>query len=209
MQICSCPGNAALTAIPAENECPVSFGQIQKVIFQRLKDEDGNLNGLSDTEIKTKAAWSPLFAASDGTKAVISPYLYGPADDGGDAITYGSGNDVLGGIPEIVGSNPVTFSAQMRHIDQTIATAMKDLICEARGGNLGVYLVSENGQIEAKKGSDSKLHPIPIRSFFVSDKIHGNYDNYDYNNVQWSYEPNYSDGLTIITPTDFDPRVDF
>lgn len=209
MQLCSCPGNAALTAIPAESDCPVSFGQIQKVIFQRLKDGDGNLNGLSATEILLKASWTPLFAATDGTKAVISPYVYSPADDGGDPVTSGSGNDVLGGIEEIIGANPVTFSGQLRHIDQKIATAMKDLICEARGGNLGVYLVSENGQIEAKKGSDDKYHPIPIREFFVSDKIHGNYDNYDYNNIQWSYLPNYSDGLEIVTPTDFNPLTDF
>lgn len=205
MQLCSCAAKSALTEIKTVN-CPESFGQIQKVIFQRIYNGTVK-NGFATTKpITAKASWTELLSATDSTKAVVSPFINAPADGGGDAITYGSGNDVLGGIPEIIGSNPVTFTGVLRHQPQSVIAAMKDLICEARGGNLGVYLISENGQIEAIKDGD-EYRPIPIRSFFVSDKIHGNFDQYDSNNISWSYVPNYSDKLALVTP-DFDPLTD-
>lgn len=205
MQLCNCPVSAALTSIP-KTGCPESFGQIQKVIFQRLKDAEGKANGFSSTlPITNLASWTPLLTASDGTKVVVSPYVQAPTDGGGDAISSGSGNDVLGGIPEIVGTNPITFSAEIRAVSQDVIAAMKSLVCEARGKNLGVYLVSENGGIEAIKGkADGEYHPIPIASLFISDKMHGNLDKYDFNRISWSYLPNYSDSLEIVTP-EFNP----
>lgn len=206
MQLCSCPASASLTTIPTDN-CPVSFGQIQKVIFQRLKKADGTKNTFTNAAaITAKASWTPLLTADDGSKVVVSPFINAPTDGGGDAITYGSGNDVLGGIPEIIGANPVTFSAVIRHASPAVIAAMKELICEARGGNLGVFLVSENGQIEAIKDG-ANYAPIPIRGFFVSDKIHGGFDQYDSNNMSWSYAPGYSDKLEIVTP-EFDPLTE-
>lgn len=205
MQLCSCPASGTLTSIPVVN-CPESFGQIQKVIFQRLKNGTA-LNGFtSQADITKKASWSALLTAEDGTKVVVSPFINAPSDGGGDAITYGSGNDVLGGIPEVIGSNPVTFSASIRHQNQSVIKAMKELICEARGGNLGVYLVSENGQIEAIKDG-AVYRPIPVRGLFIGDKIHGNFDQYDSNAISWSYAPNYSDNLEIVTP-EFDPLTE-
>lgn len=206
MQICSCPASTALTTIPVES-CPVSFGQIQKVVFQRLKKADGTKNSFGTVaDITKKASWTPLLTAKDDTKVVVSPYINAPTDGGGDAITFGSGNDVLGGVAEVIGSNPVTFSAVIRHAAQSTIKAMKELIYEARGNNLGVFLVSENGQIEAIKDGDA-YYPIPVRSLFVSDKIHGNYDAYDSNNLSWSYVPGYSDKLEIVTPV-FDPLTE-
>lgn len=210
MQLCNCPASAALTSIPSVT-CPESFGQIQKVVFQRLKDGDGNLNGFTTAKaITAKASWTELTSANDGKKAVVSPFINAPTDGGGDPITYGSGNDVLGGMSEIIGSNPVTFSAVIRHAPQSVIKVMKELICEARGNNLGVYLISENGQIEAIKGAqEGEYHPIPINSLFVGDKIHGNFDQYDSNTIQWAYKPNYSDNLEIVTPAaGFDPLTD-
>lgn len=208
MQICNCPASASLASIPKAG-CPESFGQIQKVIFQRLRDSAGKANGFSSPKpITALASWTPLLTASDGTKAVVSPFVCAPADGGGEPITAGSGNDVLGGVPEVIGSSPVTFSAEIRHASQKVIAAMKQLVCEARGNNLGVYLVSENGQIEALKGEQEGVYrPIPIRSLFVSDKMHGNYDKYDHNKISWSYPPGYSDGLAIVTP-EFDPLSD-
>lgn len=83
-------------------------------------------------------------------------------------------------------------------------------MCEASVGNLGVFLFNENGQIEAIKDSTdvNVYYPIPIRSLFISDKGHGGLENPDSNNISWSFAPNYSDDLSIVTPTDFNPLTD-
>lgn len=121
----------------------------------------------------------------------------------------GGGNDDLGGIPEVLGGNPIEFTAQMRSIPQAIAKALKTLSCEANVGNLGVYLFDENGQIEAIQDgtTPTTYYPIPIRAFFVGDKVHGNYDAKDSNAISWQYAENYSDSLVIVKP-EFNPLTD-
>lgn len=207
---CQCPLAEALPKIPNAS-CPVSFGQIQKVAFQRLRKPTGEANEFAaEAAITKKASWTALLAAVDVTKVVVSPYINSPADSGGDARTTSGGNDDLGGVATILGSEPIQFTGSLRAIDQSIVKAMKELICEANAGNLGVFLFDENGNIEAIQDETTKTtyRPIPIRSFFVADKVHGNYDAKDSNAIQWSYQPNYSDNLTIVKPEDFNPLTD-
>lgn len=207
---CQCPLAEALPKIPNAS-CPVSFGQIQKVAFQRLRKPTGEANEFTaEAAITKKASWTALLAAADATKVVVSPYINSPADSGGDARTTSGGNDDLGGVATILGSEPIQFTGSLRAIDQSIVKAMKELICEANAGNLGVFLFDENGNIEAIQDETTKTtyRPIPIRSFFVADKVHGNYDAKDSNAIQWSYQPNYSDNLAIVKPEDFNPLTD-
>lgn len=205
--ICTCPAAAALTDIPAV-QCPENFGQIQKVAFQRLKKADGTKNAFTATaSILLKASWAALLSAADATKVVVSPYINAPADSGGDARMTSGGNDDLGGIPEILGGNPVQFDGQLRAVPQSVIKAMKEQQCEAAAGNLGVFLFDENGKIEAIKDGNS-YYPIPIRALFIGSKIHGNFDAKDSNAISWQYPDNYSDDLAIVTPTDFNPLTD-
>lgn len=209
MRICSCPASAALTSIP-KYTCPADFGQMRRLVFQRLKQADGtrnsfNANGNPSSDITLLSSWTPLLAATDGTKVVISPELYGLQDSGGDVITWGSGNEVPGGVPEPVGSNPITAAATFRHLPQDIIKAMRDLECDAAAGNLGIYPINEAGQFEAIKGeTDGVYYPIPIRSLFIGAKVHGGIQEPDSNAISWSYMPNWSDDVTIVTPS-FDP----
>lgn len=207
---CQCPLAEALPKIPNAS-CPVSFGQIQKVAFQRLRKPTGEANGFTaEAAITKKASWTALLTAEDVKKVVVSPYINSPADTGGDARTTSGGNDDLGGVATILGSEPIQFTGSLRAVDQSIVKALKELICEANAGNLGVFLFDENGNIEAIQDETTKTtyRPIPIRSFFVADKVHGNYDAKDSNAIQWSYQPNYSDNLTIVKPEDFNPLTD-
>lgn len=216
--ICSCPAASYLTTIPTVT-CPENFGQIQKVAFQRLVDGSGNKNCFTgqttDTtpvdKIKTKAQWSTFMTATDSTKIVVSPYINAPADSGGDARMSSGGNDDLGGVAQVLGGNPVNFTGQLRSVPQSVIKAMKELSCESNVGNLGVYLFDEDGRIECLKdaANASTYYPIPILSFFVGSKIHGNFDAKDYNNISWSYVDNYSNDLTIVTPAaGFNPLTD-
>lgn len=208
--ICQCPASAAITTIPKVS-CPENFGQIQKVAFQRLTKADGTRNSFtSSASILLKASWTALLAAADGSKVVVSPYINAPADSGGDVRLTSGGNDDLGGIPSVLGGNPVQFDGQLRSIPQSVIKIMKELQCEANAGNLGVYLFDENGKIEALQDATTATtyYPIPIRALFIGSKIHGNFDAKDMNAISWQYPDNYSDQLAIITPTDFNPLVD-
>lgn len=207
--ICQCPAAAAIATIPNVT-CPENFGQIQKVAFQRLRKADGTANKFtSEASILLKASWAALMTAADGSKIVISPYINAPADSGGDARLTSGGNDDLGGIPTVLGGNPVQFDGSLRSIPQSVIKTMKELECEAAADNLGVFLFDENGKIEAVKGAtDGDYSPIPIRALFIGSKIHGNYDAKDSNAISWQYPDNYSDDLVILSPTDFNPLTD-
>lgn len=207
--ICKCPAGTALPDIPVSN-CPESFGQIQKVAFQRLYKSTGEKNSFkADAGIEKEASWTPLLSAGDDTKIVISPYIQAPTAEAGAARTFGGGNETLGGVEEIVGREPTPFTGVMRKLPQKIIKALKELQCESWGDNLGVYLFDENGAIGAIQDAKATTHyPIPIRSLFIGDKTLGGYEAPDSNNIQWAFLPNWSDDLAIIVPQDFNPLTD-
>lgn len=208
--ISKCPAGTALPDIPVSN-CPESFGQIQKVAFQRLYNSIGEKNSFkTDEGIKKKASWTPLLTANDDTKIVISPYIQAPTAEAGAARTFGGGNETLGGVEEIVGREPTPFTGVMRKLPQKIIKALKELQGESWGDNLGVYLFDENGAIGAIQDAKAETthYPIPIRSLFIGDKTLGGYEAPDSNNIQWVFLPNWSDDLAIIVPEDFNPLTD-
>ena len=208
--VCQCPAAAAISTIP-NVACPESFGQIQKVAFQRLRKADGTRNSFTTTAaITLKASWTAQMAAVDGGKIVVSPYINAPADSGGDARMSSGGNDDLGGIPEVLGGNPVQFDGQLRSIPQSVIKVMKELMCEANAGNLGVFLFDENGKIQALQDQTTATtyYPIPIRALFIGSLIHGNFDAKNSNAISWQYPDNYSDDLATVTPSDFNPLTD-
>lgn len=207
--ICQCPAATALPTIP-KSTCPETFGQIQKVAFQRLTTDAGAKNSFTSTKaITALASWTPLLTANDSTKVVVSPYIQAPTAEAGEARTYGGGNETLGGVEEIVGRNPTPFTGALRKLPQNIIKALKELQCESYGGNLGVYLFDENGAIGAiqDETTATTFYPIPIRSLFIGDKTLGGLEAPDSNAISWQFMPNWSDNLKIVAP-DFNPLTD-
>ena len=202
--MCSCPAGAALPQVPNAS-CPQDWGQTQKIIFQRIFKTAGTKNSFTQSaSIKELASWTALFSASDGTKCVITPYVEAPTSDGGDAITFGGGNDTVGGTTKVIGRNPVNMSFVMRQMTQDVIKALKGLQCE---DELGVYLVNGDGQILALSSADNTYTPIPIRSLFISDLKLMGLDNPDENALSFSFLPNWSDDAKVVTP-DFNPLTD-
>ena len=207
--ICKCPLEASLATIP-NVKCPESFGQIQKVAFQRLLSDAGAKNSFTTTKgITLLASWTALMEAADSTKIVVSPYIQAPTAEGGAPRTFGGGNETLGGVEEIVGREATPFTGVLRKIPQAVIKVMKQLECESYAGNLGVYLFDENGAIGAIEdaGTAGTYYPIPIRSLFIGDKTLGGFEAPDSNAIQWSFLPNWSDDLAIVTP-EFNPLTD-
>lgn len=210
MPVCKCPAAEALPNIP-NFTCAESFGQIQKVAFQRLYKSTGVKNAFtSNAKIEKLASWTPLLSAKDETKIVVTPYIQAPTSEAGAARTFGGGNDTLGGIEEIIGREPTSFTGVFRKVPQAIIKALKELQCESDSQNLGVFLFDENGTIGAiqDQTTETTFYPIPIRSLFISDKTLGGLEAPDSNNIQWSFLPNWSDNLTLIAPEDFNPLTD-
>lgn len=210
MSICKCPASTTLTDITAVT-CGESFGQIQKVAFQRIYSSGTTKNSFTTSNaITALASWTAFEQAADSTKIVVSPYIQAPTSEAGAPRTFGGGNDTLGGVEEIIGREPTTFSAVLRKIPQSVIKIMKELQCESWNDNLGVFLFDENGNIEAiqDETTPTTYYPIPIRSLFIGDKTHGGLEEPDSNAIQWSFLPNYSDNLAIVTPTDFNPLTD-
>lgn len=211
--ICKCPAESTLPVIPAIS-CPESFGQIQKVAFQRLYKDNNTKNFFDSTaepakDIKALASWTTFLTASDSTKIVLSPYIQAPTAEAGAARTFGGGNETLGGVEEIIGREATTFTGVIRKAPQSVIKLLKQLQCESWGDNLGIYLFDENGAIGAirDESTATKYYPIPIRSFFVGDKTLGGLEAPDSNAIQWTFLPNWSDDLAIISP-EFNPLTD-
>lgn len=211
--ICVCPAAPAIPTIPVAN-CVESFGQIQKVAFQRLVKENGTKNAFDSAadpkrDIKALASWTVFISAKDSTKIAISPYIQAPTAEGGAPRTYGGGNDTLGGVEEIIGREVTPFTGVIRKSPQNIIKALKELQCESWADNLGVFLFDENGAIGAIKDAAvaTKFYPIPIRALFIGDKTLGGLEAPDSNAIQWSFLPNWSDDLVIIAPG-FNPLTD-
>lgn len=215
--ICGCPREATLESIPVRL-CKERFGQTQRAMFQRLRNDDNERQYMTLAEAILLATWAALLTAGDSTKVVITPIFAEPTAEPGDAITYGGGNATPDGVEYYMGSNPTPFTAIFHDTSQEVIAAMKKMICEDPG--LGVALINNCGAIALKKetvtiagttsgGSttEDRYYFFPIMSFFVSDKGLGGLEEPDVNNLGWSFRPNWSDGFTIIQP-DFNALYD-
>lgn len=207
--VCNCPLGESLPDVPVF-DCPDSFGQVQKVIFQRMESEAGKKNEfVTDTnDITKKASWTACLEASDGTKVVVSPYIGAPTTEPGAARTYGGGNETPGGIEINIGREATPFSGNLLQCSQITIKALKQLQCE---GNIGVYLIDENGEIGAiadDPETPTKYSPIPIYGLFVGDKNLGGLENPDSNAISWKFKPNWSDNLVRVKPEDFNALTD-
>lgn len=207
MSVCTCPAAAAIPSID-KMTCAQDFGQIQKIAFQRIYSSGTTRNSFTSTnDIKLLASWQALLSSTSGTKVAVTPYVENPTPDGGDAITFGGGNATLGGVTKTIGRNPINMTFALRQFPQSIIKQLKQLQCEV---GLGVFLFNAEGQILAEQDetTPTTYYPIPIQNLFVGDLMLNGLENPDENALSFSFAPNYSDGLAVVTPTDFNPLLD-
>lgn len=201
---CGCPQAASLASLPSVN-CKTTLGQIQKIVVQRLKTSAGAKNGfnVSTKDPALKASWTPLLAATDGTKVVASPYIHGPTSEPGAARTFGGGNATAGGITIVLGRETTKTNGMFYNEDQAVISVLKSFACE----NVGIYYIDEYGNIgmTADDPLDPENYfPIPLKSWFVGDMKLGGLEEPNSNMISWEHMPNWSDKLVVIKPTDFD-----
>lgn len=84
-----CPAATTLPTIPSVG-CAMRFGQIQKIIFQRIYKTAGTLNSITGVttgsattgDATLLASWTALKAKTDGEKISVTPYVEEPTSDG-------------------------------------------------------------------------------------------------------------------------------
>jgi len=207
-KFCVCPVGAEIPDIPL-SACPEDFGQIQKLILQRIYSTGATKNKfvIATANPNVLASWTPLLAASDGTKVVQTPFIQNPANEAGAKREYGGGNATLGGVPIIIGQEPGTFTALILQSKQDTIEALKSYMCE----EVGVYFVDEFGKIGGLTddvGTPTEFYPVPIRSLFIGDKKFGNLEEADSNSIEFYQLPNWSDKWHVVEPTDFNALTD-
>jgi hypothetical protein len=197
---CSCPSGTALPDL-GNVSCKEGFGQVQKLLIQRIYKTSGVKNKLPKASVTAKETITTFFAASDGTKLLITPFVENPTSEPGAAKTYGSGNQVRNGIPINIGADPTTFTAVLNEIPQSVASVLKKLECE----EIGVGFIDDAGNIALSSTDDgANFSVFPVQAWFVSDKKLGGLEEPDSNNISFSLPRNWSDSFTIIKADDLD-----
>lgn len=201
--ICTCPQAAAITSIAAVT-CLERFGEIQKILIQRTK------NGTVINEIVIAvddpallATWTAKKAAVDSEKVVSTPFLAEVTNEAPDPREASSTG--INGVSAILGGEASLFTGSFHDIPQSIMKDIKDYNCEVE---ISLFLINESGQILTIADDNTsaltvKGIPVVKSSFYVGDKVFGGREDVDKNNIKWSFPPNFSDELYIVTPTDF------
>jgi len=200
----NCPRGEAIADVPI-SDCPESLGQIQKVVFQRVNSAAGTKNKfvIATADPSLLASWTPLLAASDGTKVVQSPYIQSPENEPGESKEYGGGNETLSGIPIVIGRDHTPFTGNLLRVPQSTIKELKKL----QGEVLAVYFIDEFGRIAGlvdDHTTPTEFRGVPITSLFIGDKKLGGFEGIDMNAIKFNLYPNWSDDLHMITPSDFD-----
>jgi hypothetical protein len=201
--LCACPPAAEPGGI-SKLLCEGDFSQIQKVIFQRTYNGTV-LNTMTPANALLAATWQALVDATDSTKVTWSNTIGDPQNSPGAPISFGSGNQVPGGIPIVKGEEPSTFTSVMYSHTQDIIEEMKAWRCE----EASIFLVNELGQIGGlvdNHATPTTFRGIPIvkNTMFVGTKTLGGFGAPDTNAFNWSFGPNWSDKFSIINPSNFD-----
>lgn len=204
--LCICPRTGYLQPIPID-ECPTNIGQIQKIAFQRQRNDTGSKNGFNSlAELNSLPLWIEKMTAVDSTKIVLTPFINNPENDLGGARQTSGGNADLGGIPEFLGLEASSFSCEARKVSPETGKALKQFSCET----VGVYLFTENGKtVLDTETIDGEIFfkPIYIRGYYSTDRHLGGFDNPDHYAIHWSFPPNWSDNIVIID-VEFNPLFD-
>lgn len=199
-----CPLPEAIGDIDANN-CQNHFGQIVRVVFQRLGTPFAD-----DTAIGTLATWTPLLAAVDATKVQPTPLFENFVIPGGEAITEGGDdNSTLFGQQIVVGKGMVVPTGNFRGLSTAVKKQLDAYIAEASVyGNVGVYMVNEHSQFIANNLTGTELSPFPITSWFIGDVDNQGFNTHNKNSFLWNFKGGWSDNYKIVDAIDFDPLIE-
>jgi hypothetical protein len=202
LSIYECPLPAAITDIPAFL-CGEDFGQIQKIVFQRRQSVP-TFATLAAAQLL--AAWTPLLAAIDDTKAQTTPFFENFVIPGVTAITEGGDdNTTLDGVAVVTGRSTPLATGNFRSLPADIFTAIEKYNGEP---NLTVFFINEYEKVIGHSENGTTFEGIPITEFFIGDKDASGKNTNSKNLFQFALRAGWTKKVKFMTPTDFNPRYD-
>lgn len=199
-----CPLPTELEDIPA-TDCPVQFDQIVRFVFQRVGQAT-----FTPVTIKIVATWTPLLAAADDTKVVLTPLFAETVIPQSTALTAG-GNDntTFNGIPDYNGEGFVQVTGQFRGLSAAAAEALRSYTVESiansvGGTNLEVQFINRYSKIIADKGA---VNVTGFKCYNFRLSTVGSEGLNAKNKHAFSFDllPNWDKNATMYAATDFDP----
>lgn len=208
MILSECPVGAQIGDISIPSPlCVFNAGQIRKVIVQRKYSSGTTRNSLTYANAALLANWQTLLSATDSTKVQVSIELANPTMEPGDIKTYGSGNEVPGGVPIIVGEDISVFNAEFLGASPQSIKSMRDW----HGEDLAIWFINEHGQILADSDDGSNpatVYGVDAVGFFVGSRNFGGLDVPDKNSLRITLDANWDANLVRITPSNFNALTD-
>lgn len=159
-----CAELTTLPTIPA-NDCTPDLGQVIKIAFQKIQTTPS----FTSTTILAQGTWTPLLAAIDATKVIISPTLHSlviPQSEG--IFEAGNDNSTAFGIREYKGEQNVTVTAMLRSPNPAVVAELRKLTTDAKipgVTSIWAYFFGANNRITAGTSSGAG---IPIYNFRIS-----------------------------------------
>ncbi len=191
-----CPAPSELESVVTSlTDCPSSVGQVQKLVFWRTGNSIASV-----TTALVQTTWDTLLAASDDTKALVTPLFHNPDVPMGEPREFGGGNETIHGATYRKGGQSPTATFTMHDTDQEAITSLKKL----GGEYLAVIFIDEaNRFVYSNAGGVVSGFEVVPNSLFVSDVKLGGFDEPDTNLLMFNLQPNWSNTLKITVATDF------
>lgn len=197
----NCPLPSALTSVP-ESECGTTFGQISKIGIQKIQASPS----FSDSTIALKATWTPLLAASAGTKIVLTPMISNFIIPQSDVKAEGGGdNTTVNGIRNVIQLNTVTASGKLLNINEDTKAALQALFPFSKAPMAGAtllwaYFITTAGNVIYKKGGEG----FPIYNLIVTDPAAEGFGKDNSFGFSFDLEGGWSDNFAMVA-SDFKP----
>lgn len=191
-----CPLPSSLVSIP-ETDCPISFDQIAKIGFQKIQ----SAASFTKTTIALKATWTPLLAADDDTKIVLSPLVLNLVIPASELISEG-GNDntTINGIKNVKGLGSVSPTGQILNISSATKVAIQKLFPFTKAPCPGstllwAYFITSDGRVIFRNTGEG----FPIYNLTLSDPGSEGYRQDNKHNLAFDLAGGWSDGMDIVS----------
>lgn len=203
-----CPVPTFLPAAPNPT-CPTTnrIAQVQKMGIRRITGRAT----VTTATILLSATVSPLLAATDDTKLLITPWLEDFKFPHLEALKEG-GNDntTFNGVPRLLGLPfvPVT-GITMSDVAASTAQAMRALASESAGPggttNLEAFFFTRDLTVVGDNPSSTVCIGFPIYNVVVTDLSSDGFNQRTKYGLSFDLAPLWSKTFKILTPTDWNP----
>lgn len=164
----NCTRPAALTAI-SPLTCAVDFDQMVRLFLQRAQDTP---TFATETELASLAAWTPLIAATGGTKIIGTPLFAGFVVPGSEPqYAEENSNNSIDGNGYFTGFNAVKATGKFSGLPSDIKSQLALVQDESAAGldpGMTAYILTRDGRLVYQKDASGKIGGIPFTNFYVA-----------------------------------------